>query len=840
MNNDPEINLNLRETAERLRLALAAGHLGDWSWDRASDLVTFGSGGSFVFGLPEGQPVTWEELRQQLHEQDQERARLAVEQSLLTGDDYNIEYQITRPNGEKAWVSARGRGVYNDDGTVLGMIGVVSDITDRKAADELQNQLAAIVESSDDAIISKTLDGIIRTWNTGAERIFGYTADEAIGQPVLMLIPDDRKHEEDIILSKLRRGERVDHFETIRVRKDGTLLNISLTISPIRNAAGEIIGASKIARDITERKQVEAHLKEETQTLELLNETGTALSATLEIDHLLQSITDFATRLSGAQFGAFFYNVTDQNGDAYLLYTLSGAPREAFETFGHPRATPLFGPTFRGEKPIRLGNVKEDPRYGQMEPHHGMPPGHLPVSSYLAVPVISRTGDVIGGLFFGHSAPDVFTDRAERIVTGIASQAAMAIDNARLYEKVRRAADERTELLEAERAARNEAERMNLMKDEFLATLSHELRTPLNAILGWAQLLNMSDPPNDEFREGLDVIERNARTQTQLIEDLLDMSRIISGKIRLDVQQTELASVVEAAVESVRPSADAKNIRLRAILDPLAGPVAGDPTRLQQVVWNLLSNAIKFTPKQGKVDVMLERVNSHLEITIRDSGIGIKAEFLPLVFDRFRQADASTTRGFGGLGLGLSIVKSLVELHGGTVRAKSPGEGQGATFIVSLPLVPLRAEERRQHPTRSKSDPIDFSGFHLAGLKVLVVDDEADSRALIGRVLSEGKASVLTAASGEEGFDLLKRERPDVLISDIGMPDMDGYEFMRKVRQLEPEKGGKTPAIALTAFARSEDRTRAMMAGYQVHIAKPIETSELLATVASLAGRTGE
>ena len=473
-------------------------------------------------------------------------------------------------------------------------------------------QLAAIVESSDDAIISKSLDGIILTWNAGAERIFGYAAEEAIGQSILMLFPPDRKHEEEAITERLRRGERIDHFETVHVRKDGRLLAISLAVSPLKDGSGKIIGAAKIARDVTERKRFEAALREESEALELINETGVALSSTLDFESLLQKITDAATKLSGAEFGAFFHNVIGDSGESYLLYTLSGAPRAAFESFGHPRATPLFGPTFHGEAPIRLADVLEDPRYGQLPPYHGMPPGHLPVRSYLAMPVVSRTGEVTGGLFFGHSRPNMFSARVERIISGVAAQAAVAIDNAKLYESVRLAVADREAALEAERKMRVDAEHVNRMKDEFLATLSHELRTPLNAILGWSQLLGLGRATEEERREGLEAIERNARTQTKLIEDLLDMSRIISGKIRLDVQWTNLADVVDAAVESVRPSADAKGIRLRKILDPLAGPVAGDPTRLQQVIWNLLTNAIKFTPKGGKVDVMLERVNSHL------------------------------------------------------------------------------------------------------------------------------------------------------------------------------------------------------------------------------------
>jgi CheY-like chemotaxis protein len=300
-----------------------------------------------------------------------------------------------------------------------------------------------------------------------------------------------------------------------------------------------------------------------------------------------------------------------------------------------------------------------------------------------------------------------------------------------------------------------------------------------------------------------------------------------------------VSNVLHQAVESVRPTADAKQIRLRKIIDPQAGQVSGDPTRLQQVFWNLLSNAIKFTPKSGNVDVVLERVNSHLEITIRDSGIGIKPEMLPVVFERFRQADSSTTRSYGGLGLGLSIVKSLVELHGGTVRADSDGEGRGATFTVSLPLSPIRSDEKREHPTTSKPAALDLERVRLPGIKVLVVDDEPDARNVLQRMLSQCEAEVTTAESASAGLELIRTHRPDVIISDIGMPGMDGYQFIREVRSLPPADGGKTPAIALTAFARSEDRTRAMLAGYHVHVSKPIEPQELIATVGSLVGRAG-
>ena len=713
--------------------------------------------------------------------------------------------------------------------------------------DELARSLAMMR-----ATLEATTDGILVT--DADRRVTGYNQRYAQMWRIPRECLDDPEHRRMLDASAraladpgqfLRRVEEIfdasppESFDLLELA-DGRSIE---RFSRIQFLQGHNAGRVWSFRDVTERRRAEEALREETRVLELLNKTGAALASKLDLQELVQSVTDSATQLSGAQFGAFFYNTHDESGEAMVLYTLSGAPREAFDHFGHPRATPLFGPTFRGEGPIRCDDVLADPRYGRMTPHGGMPPKHLPVRSYLAVSVISRTGEVIGGLFFGHPEPGVFTARTERVIVGVAAQAAVAIDNARLYEGARRAAKERERLLEAERSARAEAERVSRMKDEFLATLSHELRTPLNAILGWSQLLGSRGGEDAELAEGLDVIERNARVQTQLIEDLLDMSRIISGKIRLDVQRVDLADVVRAAVASVRHSATAKEIRLQIVLDPMAGPVRGDPARLQQCFWNLLSNAIKFTPKGGKINVALERVNSHLEVCVADDGQGIKPDFLPHVFERFRQADGSTTRAHGGLGLGLSIVKHLVELHGGTIRARSAGEGQGATFCIELPLMVVHAavepDAARQHPRGTASpgeaEPLDHPS--LAGIKVLVVDDEADARRLLLRVLEGCGAQVLLAASAQEGLDTLRRERPDMLISDIGMPGEDGYDFIRRVRELPADQGGRTPAAALTAFARSEDRTRALRAGYQTHVAKPVEPTELSAVVASLAMR---
>jgi PAS domain S-box-containing protein len=400
-----------------------------------------------------------------------------------------------------------------------------------------------------------------------------------------------------------------------------------------------------------------------------------------------------------------------------------------------------------------------------------------------------------------------------------------------------RIAIEREHLLESERAARSEAERAGRIKDEFLATLSHELRTPLNAVLGWAQVLRKSGALNTDAANAVNVIERNARAQSKIIADLLDMSGIMSGKVRLELQRVDLASVINATIDSIRPTAQAKGIELYVVLDPKAGPVSGDPSRLQQVFWNLLTNAMKFTARDGRVTITLSRTDSHLEIEVTDEGEGMDPAFLPHVFDRFRQADASSARRHGGLGLGLSIVKQLVEMHGGTVTAKSPGPGLGSTFRVTLPVMlreeahesPKSPAQGASHDERAKIPDMD-----LDRVRVLVVDDEPDARALVERLLLDCNAQVRIAGSVGEAMALVEDEKPDVLVSDIGMPGEDGYALIRRVRAL-PNGASQIPAIALTAYARTDDRVKAINAGFQVHLSKPVEPVELVAMVASLA-----
>ena len=396
---------------------------------------------------------------------------------------------------------------------------------------------------------------------------------------------------------------------------------------------------------------------------------------------------------------------------------------------------------------------------------------------------------------------------------------------------------EREALLASERAARSDAERSSRLKDEFVATLSHELRTPLNAILGWTQILRRAGVDAFTTSQGLEIIERNTRVQTALVADLLDMSRMMSGKLRLEVQSVDLPAVVSDAVNSVRPTAEAKGVNLRSVIDQDAGPVTGDPARLQQIIWNLLSNAIKFTRKGGKVSVRLRKVESQVEIEVEDNGEGIHRDFLPHVFERFRQADASTTRQHGGLGLGLSIARQLVELHGGRIEAHSDGQGLGARFTVRLPMIAVQQGRSSDNVVRPPSRAGDGPGLpqpSLTGIDVLVVEDEADARNLIQLVLADRGATVRLAEGVAQAFELIDQRVPDLVVSDLGMPVQDGFALIRKLRALSHERGGDTPAIALTAFARTEDRTRSLLAGFQAHLTKPVDAAELVATVASL------
>jgi PAS domain S-box-containing protein len=702
----------------------------------------------------------------------------------------------------------------------VGRVWTFRDITERRRAEERQAKLAAIVESSDDAIISKDLNGIITTWNAGAERVFGYTAQDVIGQPITVLMPPDRVDEEAGILERLRRGKRIDHYETVRRRKDGTLLDISLTVSPIIDGSGKVVGASKVARDITERKRADALMACQKEAFEMAA-SDAPLARVLEffgrgVENCLQQRAMLAIHL------------LDESGKRFAQTVAPSLPASYREAVEGSEVASASGPC-RAAVASRRRAAIADVAASNEFPAFAAFALPLGIGSGWSQPILSSAGKVLGTIDAYYRAPREAYQQGD-FVGDIMARTASVIIERKLAE------EERKQLLESERWARTEAERMTRLKDEFLATLSHELRTPLGAIVGWSQVLKRPKVPEADLQSGLDIIERNARVQARLIDDLLDMSRIESGKLRLDIQPVDAVSIIEGALQTVTPAAEAKGIRLERMLDPAAGPISGDPGRLQQVMWNLLSNAIKFTPKDGTVQIALNRAGSSIRIAVTDTGIGITPEFLPHVFERFRQADTSTTRRCGGLGLGLSIAKHLIELHGGTLTVSSPGEGLGTTFTMHLPPSPVRTHEAPQ-PERAGPDFAGYEAPELSGIKVLVVDDQADARELIRRVLAECGAEVLTAGTAGEALVLAARDRPDLAVTDIGMPDVDGYELVKQIRALAA--GARIPVIALTALARPEDRRRALRAGFLAHLAKPVDPSELVATIASIASRTG-
>jgi signal transduction histidine kinase len=563
-----------------------------------------------------------------------------------------------------------------------------------------------------------------------------------------------------------------------------------------------------------EHTRAQAALREESRLLEILNQTGQSIASQLEIDKLLQVVTDAATELTGARFGAFFYNGVDAQGEAYLLYTLSGAPREAFEKFGHPRPTALFGPTFHGEAPIRIDDVTLDPRYGTMEPHRGMPPGHLPVRSYLAASVKSRSGEVLGGLFFGHPDPGKFTERSERLVVGMAAQAAVAIDNARLYAAAQGQIADR----ERAEAALLEDDRR---KDEFLATLAHELRNPL-APIRQAALLSRSDQATAEQKTWAhEVISRQVQNMSLLLDDLLDVSRITRGKLELRRERTTLAQILESAVETARPAIEEKRQILSVNLPAHAVEIDADPLRLSQVLSILLTNAARYTDPEGHIGVTAEAGSDEIVIRVRDSGIGISAEQLPRIFEMFTRVREQQERSAGGLGIGLALTRGLVELHGGRVSAHSEGLGKGSEFAVHLPA-------KLASPDTTVAKP-ETPAVTERRRRVLVADDNTDAGESLAMLLRLDGHHVELAQNGPEALDLFERMKPEIAILDIGMPGLSGYDVARRIRQNNGKDG--VLLIALTGWGQESDKARAAAAGFDHHFTKPVEPSILSALI---------
>jgi PAS domain S-box-containing protein len=672
-------------------------------------------------------------------------------------------------------------------------VRIQEDITERKRAEVAQAYLAAIVDSSDDAIIGKTPQGIITSWNQGAERLFGYTAAEIIGLPINTLIPHDRQEEEVEILQRLGRGERVDHFETVRLRKGGTAVDVSITISPIKDSCGRIIGATKIARDIGERKRLEeARRRSEAEfrgLLERLPAGAYICNAEGLITYYNQRAVDIWGRAPRLNDGE------DRFCDSFKLYTPDGT-------------------LLRHDQCWMALALKEAGDYNEREILIERPDGTRISAMAHANPIRDASGALIGTVNF-------LVDISDR----------------------KRAEKEREELLKKEKAALAEAQAANCYKDEFLSLVSNELRSPISSILVYNHLLRSNPHDAEQINPTCEIIERNAQTQLGLIDDLLDTARVVSGKMQLDMRPTDIVPLLVNVHNVIRPAAEAKGVKLRMHYGQTPEMIIGDSVRLQQVTWNLLSNAIKFTPTGGRVELWLERSDDDIYIIVSDTGIGIDPELLPYIFDCFRQADPSSSSSHGSLGLGLTLAKHLVELHGGTIEAASEGIGFGSVFTVKLPLAKQIGSIEAEPPAKELEGAITVPDRPMIeGVRVLVADDQDDARVKLADFLRKCGAVVVAVSSGIAALsilaDPLSGERPDVLICDIALPDEDGYAVLKRLRMLETTAGTKMseriPAIAITAKASQDDWWRARSAGFDKYLSKPVEPSELVTLIAGL------
>jgi PAS domain S-box-containing protein len=708
---------------------------------------------------------------------------------------------------------------------------VTFDVSARKRAEEERDRAiqrwSTTLTSIGDGVVTTDPAGNIDFLNPVAEAYMKRSLDEVRGRPLTQVFTivneETRERVENPVERVLREGSIVGLANhTVLVRPDGTDLPIDDSAAPIRAAAGELHGVVLVFRDVSAQKREQARR-------EFLARAGEALVATNDYRDSLAVVARLAVPRLADWCGVDILEPGAHAPEQLAVAHVDPAKIEYARELGRryppdPNATTGVPQVIRTGKPELYPQIPPQMiEAAVIDDEHRRILQELKLRSAMVVPLRGRSR-VFGAMTFVYADSGRLYDEDDlAFAEQLAERAGLVIERRKLEE-------ERTVLLGRERAARQDAEEANRAKDEFLATVSHELRTPLNAILGWSSILRRKDVPED-IERALTVIERNARAQARLIEDLLDMSRILSGKLRLEVRPTDVALAIADAIEAVRLAADAKGIALESRVDDEVGTILADPDRLQQIVWNLLSNAVKFTPKGGHVSLSASRDPSRVTIVVQDDGKGMPPELLPGVFEPFRQADASATRRFAGLGLGLSIVRQLVQAHGGSIRAESGGEGRGATFTVELPVrAPALTREGGERSVERERVPV-----RLDGLRVLLVEDEPDALDLIRESLAGFGAHVETATSAEEGFEKLRATRPDVLVSDIGMPGEDGLSLMRRVRSLPTTHGGRTQALALTAYASEDDALRAFAAGFQLHVSKPVDPDELGAAIARLA-----
>jgi PAS domain S-box-containing protein len=748
-----------------------------------------------------------------------------VARALTQDGEYRGEVISKTKRGETRHLELSAFAMRNEAGEPLCFIGIKRDITERKQSEEaLQRSEAQLTDFFENAALGLHWvgpDGTILRVNQAELDMLGYERDEYVGHNIAEFHVDKDVIED--ILAQLNAGEVVRDYDARMRCKDGAIKYVRINSSVYREN-GKFIHTRCFTRDITDRKRTETRLALQYAVTQILSES--------------HDFIDSAGRILRAACQSLDWEV----GELWRVDRAANVLRFVELCHATELKTPEFDKLTRAATftkdiglPGRIWASREPIWVDNFVPDKNLPRAPVAVREGLhcafGFPIMLGE-EVLGVVDFFSPEIRKPDDELLKLVASIGGQIGQFTERKRAEEKL-------AELLDSERAARGEAERANRLKDEFLATLSHELRTPLNAVIGWSRMLRSGRLDQESANHALEVVERNAWAQKQIIEDILDVSRVITGKLQMNLTAVDLVATVDAALDAVRPAMEAKDIKIETILDSSLRLVSGDPDRLQQVIWNVLSNAAKFTPAGGKVQIEVGQNNAHVEIKVKDTGPGIDPNFLPHVFERFRQADGTTTRTHGGLGLGLAIVRHLVELHGGTIAVENRAGGPGAVFTIRLPLpsgeLNIESLTRASNLKELQPEPLG-----LQGLRILIVDDETDALDLISMELAQHGAMVTGAASAEEALQSLSQQTFDVLISDIGMPQMDGYDLIRQVRKHEAGTNKQIPAIALTAYARVQDRMRAILAGYSTHVPKPVEATELLTVVASLAGRLGK
>ena len=770
----------LSESEQRLKLATDASGIGMWFWDLVGNSVEWTELGQEIFGLPRNTELTFEICFNVIHPEDRDLVQSAIERALNNRTEYSVEYRVVWSDGSVRWILAKGRGFYNQGGEAVRMMGTVQDITAQKESEQ-QLQETKVALSKSKQILRKVLDsliiyvgiltpdGVLIDVNHTALAAANLKPEDALNKPFVETYwwSFDPKIQAQLDEAiKRAAAGEVVRYDTIARMADNKFIHNDFSITPIFDSEGKVEYLIPHGMDISDRKQTEASLQQREQELKLITEV------------IPQQIW---TALPNGETDYF-----NRRWQEYTGFNLEQGRKRGWRNMIHP--DDLKEVSEQWNQSIESGdnyNIEARLRRADGKYHWFL---------VKARPLRNDVGEIIK--WYGTNT------------------------------NINRIKELEQKLLQQTEDLTN----ANRLKDEFLAIVSHELRTPLNPILGWSQILAAGRLDAEKTAMGIEIIGRNARLQAQLIEDLLDVSRILRGKLNLNKNPLDLESIIKSALTTVNLEAEAKSIQIETIYDSNTLQVLGDAGRLQQVVWNLVSNAIKFTPEGGRVIVKLERVDSYAQIVVKDTGKGIDAEFLPYVFDRFSQAQSDSTRQYGGLGLGLAIVRHLTELHGGTVAVSSPGEGQGATFKVKLPLINTSTTEQTRIDSNLINQSVQPNRF--SGAKVLVVDDESDSLDILTMILEQEGAEVMPVTSAKEALETFSKLTPDLIISDIGMPEADGYTLITQIRALP--QGKNLPAIALTAYAGEIDIQRSIDAGYQKHIAKPIDLPELITTIVQL------